>query len=161
MSTDIHLPKSLRPIFPDRCIACGVDHPDGIYRAGTNAIGWWTLVFWSFGPRFSVNVPACRPCRGRMRRQRWVRLAAGAVFTLIGVGVGSYLLRWYRGPLKKWLILPIALVGLLPFFLWETFFPRPIDLTAYSTTVDYEFADADYAREFAALNGIELETGPA
>ena len=32
------------------------------------------------------------------------------------------------------------------------YLPAPIDLTAYSDTVDYEFRDADYAQEFAELN---------
>jgi hypothetical protein len=161
MSTDINLPKSVRPAFPDRCTACGVEHPGGFYRAVTHAIGWWTLAFWSFGPRFSIDVPACQPCCGRMRRQRWIRLAVNTAFILIGVGIGFSLFRGYRGPLKKWLILPVALVCLLPVMVWETLFPRPIDLTAYSTTVDYEFRDMVYAQEFAALNGIALEAESA
>jgi hypothetical protein len=161
ISTDVNLPKSFRAVFPDRCVACGVEHPDGSFRAGTNAIGWWTLAFWSFGPRFSVDVPACRPCRDRMRRQRWLRLAVTVVVVLIGVGVGFSVLQWYDGPLKRWLVLAVALVCLVPVFLWETFFPPPIDLTAYSATVDYEFRDSAYAEEFAALNLIDPEEEPA
>lgn len=159
-STNVNLPKSVRAAFPDRCIACGIAHPDGLYRAGTNAIGWWTLAFWSFGPRFSVEIPACRACCGRMRRQRWVRLSVSTALGFIGVGVGFSVLQWYHGPLKKWLVLTFALACLLPVMLWETLFPRPIDLTAYSTTVDYEFRDAAYAQEFVALNVIDLESEP-
>ena len=40
----------------------------------------------------------------------------------------------------------------MPVILWEVFDPRAIDLTAYSTTVDYEFRDPADAAEFAALN---------
>jgi len=54
--------------------------------------------------------------------------------------------------LKPWLALGIALVCMLPCFSWEVFSPRPIDLTAFRETVDYEFRDARYAEEFAALN---------
>ncbi|WP_169973612.1 hypothetical protein [Tautonia rosea] len=152
VSTDVNLPKSHPAVFPDRCIACGVDEPGVSYRVGTNAIGWWTLAFWSFGRRFTVDVPACESCRDRMHRQRWFRLAVSAVGVVIGVGVAFFLLQWYEGPFKRWFAMGIALACLLPVFLWETFFPRPIDLTAYSNTVDYEFLDPDYAEAFAELN---------
>ena len=56
----------------------------------------------------------------------------------------------FRGPLKKWLAMGVALACLIPWFAWETFSPRPIDLTAYSDTVDYEFRDEEYADEYGA-----------
>jgi len=157
LSTDVKLPKSHPPVFPDRCVVCGANHPDATYRAGTNAIGWWTLAFWSFGQRFTVEVPACEPCCGRMRRQRWVQLAVNAAVAVAGVAVAMSLLQWYRGPFKRWLVLGIALVCLLPVILWETFFPRPFDMTAFSDTMDYEFRDSAYAEEFAALNDLTAE----
>jgi hypothetical protein len=157
LGTDVNLPKSHPPVFPDRCVACGAEHPGATYRAGTNAIGWWTLAFWSFGQRLTVEVPACEPCRGRMRRQRWVQLAVNAAGAVAGVGLAMSLLRWYQGPLKRWLVLGIALVCLLPVILWETFFPRPFEMTAFSDTVDYEFRDSGYAKEFAALNEPTVE----
>ena len=40
-----------------------------------------------------------------------------------------------------------------PYFLWEVFFPPTIDITAFKDSVDYEFADEDYAHDFAMLNG--------
>jgi hypothetical protein len=152
VSTDVKLPKAHPPVFPDRCVACGCNSPGAIYRAGTNAIGWWTLAFWSFGRRFTVEVPACEPCRARMRRQRWLQLAVNAVVIAAGVVVAGSLLQWYQGPLKRWLMLGVVLVCLLPVLVWETFFPRPFDMTAYSVTVDYEFRDPDCAAEFASLN---------
>lgn len=152
ISRDVSLPKSRPPAFPDRCVACGADSPSAIYRAGTNAIGWWTLAFWTFGRRHTVEVPACEPCRDRMRRQRWLQLAVNAAAIAAGVVVAGSLLQWYQGPFKRWLMLGVVLVCLVPVFLWETFFPRPFDMTAYSNTVDYEFRDPDYAAEFAALN---------
>jgi hypothetical protein len=152
VSTDVNLPKAHPPVFPDRCVACGAESPGATYRAGTNAIGWWTLAFWSFGRRFTVEVPACEPCRSRMRRQRWLQLAVNAVVIVAGVAMAGWLLQGNQGPFKRWLMLGIVLVCLVPVFLWETFFPRPFDMTVYSDTVDYEFRDPDYAAEFAALN---------
>ncbi len=157
VSTDVNLPKGHPPVFPDRCVACGADHPGGTYRASTNAIGWWTLAFWSFGRRFTVEVPACAPCRARMRRQRWVQFVVNVTVIVIGVSVAISLLHSYHGPLKKWLVLGIALLCLLPVVLWETFFPRPFDMTAFTNTVDYEFRDAAYAEEFAMLNQPPVE----
>ena len=152
LSTDVKLPRTRTPVFPDRCVACGVPDPGCFIRVGTNAIGWWTLVFWTHGPRFSVEVPACEPCRRQMIRQRWVRLFVCGIFVVVGVGAAVYVLGSLRGPIKRWLGLGIALLCMVPWFAWELIFPRPIDLTAYSDTVDYEFRDADYAQEFAELN---------
>ena len=67
------------------------------------------------------------------------------------------MLRNYRGPLKKWLAMGLALACLAPVFLWEALRPAAIDLTAYADSVDYEFRDADYAHEFAALDNAEVK----
>lgn len=151
-STDVKLPKAHSPVFPDQCVACGVESPASTYRAGTNAIGWWTWVFWAFGRRHTVEVPACVPCRGRMVRQRWLRLAVNFGVIAAGVVVAGSLLQRYQGPFKRWLMLGVVLVCLLPVLLWQTLFPCPFDMTAYSDTVDYQFRDPDYAAEFAVLN---------
>lgn len=98
--------------------------PGSAYRAGTNAVGWWTWLLWTFGPRHTVAVPACGPCRGRMSRRRWVQLAINVVVMAAGVMAAGSLLAWYQGPFKRWLMLGIVLVCLLPVFVWETFFPR-------------------------------------
>jgi hypothetical protein len=151
-STDIKLPKTVTPIFPDRCVACGVPDPDSRLRVGTNAIGWWTIAFWTFGPRFSVDVPACEGCRQQMIRQRRLRLFVCGIFIVVGFGVALYVLGSFRGPVKRWLAMGIVLACMIPWFVWETFSPRPIDLTAYADSVQYEFRDEDYADEFLELN---------
>jgi hypothetical protein len=152
LSTDIRLPKTSKPIFPDRCVACGVPGPGGSLRIGTNAIGWWTIAFWTFGRRFSVDVPACETCRRRMLWQRWLRRIVCGIFIAAGSGLAIHLLGSPRGPLKRWPAMGVALACLLPYFAWETLSPRPIDLTAHSDTVDYELRDEEYADEFLALN---------
>jgi hypothetical protein len=152
LSTDISLPRSHTPIFPDRCVACGFPQPDHFIRVGTNTIGWWTIALWIPGTRYSVEIPACESCRRRMSRQRWVRMAVCGIFVVVGVAVAAYLLGSLRGPLKRWLALGIALLCMVPWFAWELVFPRPVDLTAYSSTVTFEFRDEDYADDFASLN---------
>lgn len=54
--------------------------------------------------------------------------------------------------LRKWVAVLLILICLLPYVLWETFWPPSIDITAFSNSVDYEFRDAEYAYEFAELN---------
>jgi hypothetical protein len=155
-SIDVKLPKTRQPEFPDRCVACGQKEPGNTIRVCTNAIGWWTIALWAFGPRFCVDVPACDGCRHKMLRQRWTRriITWGSAF--VGVAVAMAVLQRHNGPLKRWLALGIALACMSPWFLWEMIFPPPIDLTAYKKNVDYEFRDAAYAQEFASLNDGEL-----
>ncbi|MGL4464114.1 MAG: hypothetical protein ACRC1K_18345 [Planctomycetia bacterium] len=152
MSTDVNLPKPHRAVFPDRCVACGVDSPGATFRAGTHAIGWWNFAFWTIGRRFTVDVPACESCAARMRRQRRLHFAVDVVAIAVGVVVAGSLLQWYQGPFKRWLMFGVVVVCLLPVIWWETLFPRPFGLTAFAETVDYEFRDPVYAAEFTALN---------
>ena len=82
----VNLPKSRVAVFPARCIGCGAEGPDTTWRVCTHAIGWGTILHQGFGPRFCAEAPACRECRGRLRR-------GAAVRTRGELGVG---LRWGR-----------------------------------------------------------------
>lgn len=79
-----------------------------------------------------------------------ITLAVAALFLFLA---WPYLNDLVARPLRKWVAMALMLVCLCPYFLWEVFFPPSIDITAYSESVDYEFRDADYAYEFAELNG--------
>ena len=46
----------------------------------------------------------------------------------------------------------LALVCILPQLIFEVFFAKPFDMTAYTDSVNYEFTSKDYAVEFATLN---------
>lgn len=92
-----------------------------------------------------------------MRGQKWRRRIITWGFAAIGVAVAAYLLAEHHGPFKRWIALGIAMLCLSPLIVWEVLFPPPVDLTAYSNTVDYEFRDADYAAEFASLNNGKME----
>jgi hypothetical protein len=156
MSNDVKLPKEHKPLFPDRCVACGRAAPGDSIRIGTDAIGWWTPVLWLPGARFSVDIPACGACRRAMSRQRWLRLAVCGVFIAVGTGLAHWTLGSFRG-IKRWAGMGITLLCLVPWFAWEIFSPPTIGLTAYSNAVVYEFRDASYAEEFAALNDGNYE----
>jgi len=74
----------------------------------------------------------------------------------IGVVVAVWL-GWYKGLLRRWVAACVALTSASPFLLWHLLFPPPIDVTAYSQTVAYDFRDDKYAQEFALLNGGEVD----
>ena len=152
LSTDVKLSKDVQPVFPDRCVSCDRDQPDENIKICTHSIGWHTLLFWSFGKRFCVNVPVCFQCKKSMRMQRFFSLLINFLFIVIGVYVAVYLLDSYEGSFKKWLVMGIAVICILPLITWEIFFPPSIELTAYSETVDYQFKNSDYAEEFAEFN---------
>lgn len=157
LSTDIRLPKSQVAKFPDKCVVCGQEHPDATVKVSTRAIGWWTWLFWLPGRKFSVEVPACSWCGGRLRRQhlfRWL-LTVALIFTAIVLIAPNF--EGITRPLRKWLILGAVIVCLSPWFVLQMVFPPPIDLTAYTDSVEYEFRDPEYAAEFAALNNAPVE----
>jgi hypothetical protein len=69
-----------------------------------------------------LKSPPARAAAGGCAAKRWLQLAVNAMFIVVGVVVAGSLLKWYEGPLRKWFMLGIALICLLPVFLWETFF---------------------------------------
>jgi hypothetical protein len=153
MSIDVRLKKSVTPKFPDRCVVCGQPGPDASVTVSTHAIGWWTWLLWIHGTRFSINFLACTHCAGSLRRQLWLRWLVTFALIVAAVLLLFPLLSEFRGAARRWLAMGGVIVALSPWFLWQVFFPPPVDLTAYTDEVDYEFRDQDYAEEFAALNG--------
>jgi hypothetical protein len=148
----VNLPKSHAAVFPAHCISCGAAGPDRIWRVCTHAIGWWTIFMQSTGPRFCVEIPACSPCRGRLRRGALVRLIVEWALILFGVGLATWAHGWQPAGWGKWAIVGLGLSALVPVLVWNQFMPPLLDLTAYSKTVDYDFRDADYAEKFRKLN---------
>ena len=153
LATGVKLSKSKLARWPARCIRCGTP-PTTKLRVYTHAIGWWTALF-AFGSRFTVEVPSCEPCKRKVLWQRRIRFVVMMVFLVVGVIVAGRVLDSTRG-LRIWLAALIALGVALPWILWEVLVPRVVELTAYSNDVKYEFADREYAEEFAALNDAEI-----
>ena len=143
------MPLDVRPVFPHRCIRCGAE-PTTTYRATTRAIGWWSALFAS-GPRHEVDVPACKPCAGKLRWHAHVRLAITIALIGLGVWIGFQIFDDASG-WRRWAVGGIALATAVPYILWCVVKPPVFDMTAYSESVDYEFADEAYADEFLALN---------
>lgn len=152
-SISVNVPRAHAARFPNRCVACGAPDPDSHIRIVTGTLGWWTWVAWWWGMPFKAKAPACAGCSWR---QLFLRLLS-LVVTIATVVVAF----WWIWPLfkeavpaglRRWAMMGLAIVCLLPQILFEVFFARPFDVTAYSESVDYEFTSSDYAIEFALWN---------
>ena len=149
------LPKTRVPEFPKLCVACHAVAPSASVRMFTSAIGWWTA-FFAFGSIHRVDVPACKPCAGRLWRGRLFRFLVTILCIGVGIGVADHFasgMRWRRA-----IVLVSAFVALLPWIVWQALVPAALDITAYENTVDYDFRDPDYAGEFASLNEGTIES---
>jgi hypothetical protein len=119
----------------------------------TGTLGWWTWALWWWGKPFVAKAPACTGCAWKLHWLRFISL-----FVSILIVVAAF---WFVWPnlkdsvpagLRKWAMLGLGLASLLPQVIFEIYFVRPFDVTAYSDSVDYEFASKDYAVDFATLN---------
>jgi hypothetical protein len=77
---------------------------------------------------------------------------------LVAVGLATWALGGQQGFWVKWAIIGLALLALVPMYVWALFHPPLLDLTAYSKTVDFDFRSAAYAKEFEALNTPALNS---
>jgi hypothetical protein len=153
LSTDVNLPRSHKAKFPDKCVVCGRPSPESTVRLMTGALGWWTWLLWHFGSSFSVRAPACASCGRRLHVHRF----AGLLIT-IGLAMAAVWFVWpllsdqIPRPVRKWIVMGLAVICMSPQILWRVWSPDPFDITCYSESVDYEFRDEDMAHEFAELN---------
>jgi len=153
LSTDVNLPRTHLAKYPERCVRCGADPQGKTIRIWTHAIGWWTYLLWAFGKGFTTHPPVCGDCGLRFRAQRWGRSLVPLLIALIVlVFIWPLLDRNLFLEFRKWIIMGSILLCSAPYFLWEVIFPPAIDITAFNDRVDYEFADEDYAYDFAELN---------
>jgi hypothetical protein len=161
LSTDITLPKGVKPRFPEKCIVCHA-RPDSTTKIAHNSQNVFLAFFAPIVMLFGwsrVEVPICRGCKPRFRFQRWGR-------ELICWTIVIVLMWWLIPHFKGWAPLTrklavggLALLGLSPYIFAEILWPRIFDTTARGEKVDYEFASSDYAEEFEALNSTETHAG--
>ncbi len=152
-STDINLPRSHVPRFPNRCVVCGHHEPNSHVRLMTGTLGWWTWLFWWWGKPFIAKAPACNLCAWKLHGLRFISLAV-----TIAIALAAFWLIWPhfkeavpRG-MRSWAMMGLGLVCLLPQIIFEVFFAKPFDVTAFAESVDYEFTSTSYAIDFATMN---------
>jgi hypothetical protein len=152
----IKVAKGRTPKFPDLCVGCYEPAPSASVRLYTSAIGWWTA-FFAFGALHRVDIPACKPCAGKLWRARALRFGVTVALIAVLVGVVSHFtegMRWRR-PIG----IVATLIGLIPWIVWQMIFPAAVDITAYDDSIEYDFRDADYAAEFSVLNETNADPG--
>jgi hypothetical protein len=148
--TGVLLPREAVPVFPSRCVVCRAEKPANMARLiGRNGLhGHAIWAGW-----YRVSVPSCRACG--LRLQLWwawdtVRslVIAGACFAFGGTYLGGRFEGWVTGLI----VLGLIGVSFLAMFCWNRVFPPAFSVDPGMVTMEYEFRDADTAREFALLN---------
>jgi hypothetical protein len=154
LSTDVRLPKSVKPVFPPRCVYSGESDPDAevvvLANSQSAILSFLAPILLVFGWR-RVRAPISRKYRARFYLQSFGRDLLMLAFAVVGVFV---FMPMFGGgtPFRKLKVAGLVLAALSPWILFEVFFPRRFDVTARGEWIDYEFASAEYADEFAALN---------
>jgi len=152
----VTLRRDQPPNFPPRCAFSGLPH-DGetvlvVSRDGSRGKALWAG--W-----YAVRVP----CRHDLKIG--VYLSQGWRFCrTVVVGLGTMALAaWLIYPRLKDALLGLAafvctLISLALLVWWERAHPPPFQVSPHLATVDFEFMDVEYAREFARLNFVPTAT---
>ena len=157
LSSDVKLARGFEPRFPQRCVRCGKDAPEDTFAVRSPVITWWSLasflapLFALFTNTERVEAPACTACAKAMGRVRTGRGALGWVLIAIVFALA------FTFGVKKWVLVTGVLLAIVPEILLDVFVPQSFDTTVFREHVDYEFRDAEFAAEFAELNGGEVE----
>jgi hypothetical protein len=161
LCTEVKLPADVEPQFPPLCVVCR-STPDSTIKIAHNSqnplIGFFVPILFLFGWS-RVAVPICGGCKTRFRMQRWGRqvITIALIFAAIAL-IFPHFKEW--SPLaRKVIVGGLALLAVLPYFLFEAFWPRYFETTASKKSIDYEFADRDYAVEFYLLNEPDVIGG--
>lgn len=157
MSTDVSLPRGSEPIFPSCCCRCLAPDAEQTVRFSASRFSWWQVFFvwiWWFRKAVRHEVPCCAECCPSIRRRKWLELIVYASLLVVSLAV---VMPWLKsmGASRQWQKIGVfggAMVFGVPFFVWTVVRPPAFDMTVGDEHVEYEFANADYARMFADGN---------
>lgn len=153
-STDVNVPRLIKPEFPDCCVVCE-EKPDSTAKIIQNSVNPLAaflmpimLVFgWS-----RVEFPICYGCKSRFYFQRWGRSAICWAIMIIAVPlVMPYFAQWDRMT-RRLAVGGIVILIMIPWIMFEIFFPRSFDTTAGSSKVSYEFRSRALGMKFFLRN---------
>jgi hypothetical protein len=152
----IRLPRSVRPIFPDRCVFCGVSAPKQQLSLAANSTENHSY------SRFIYSAPVCPPCEKKFVSKEPGFLSRFSYPLLLGVLIilvllvdrlkirGDQLIKVVIGFVAIMLIfLAVTIIQLL----WLMLSPRqPFGARIAGDEIEYLFADSGLAQEFRTLN---------
>lgn len=154
LGTSVRLPADIPPRFPNRCIYSDVPDPDAeaviVANTQNSLFAFLAPILLLFGWR-RVRVPISRTCRARFYLQNYGRDVIMIALSFVAVFAIMPMLNRHD-PLRKIKAAGLVLAALSPWIAFEVFLPRRFDVTARKHWIDYEFASAEYATEFAMLN---------
>jgi hypothetical protein len=146
----VTLCRNQTPLFPEQCAFSGLPNEgstvDYLTRDGLSGRALWKG--W-----YLARVPCCSHLKWRVHAGQAWRFCRTVV-----VGLGSLALAaWLLFPHLKdfWLGLAAfgcTVVALSVLVWWESRHPPRFDISVRGETVEFQFLDAEYAREFACLN---------
>ena len=159
-STDVSLPKEHVAIFPDRCVACGAQSPGSHVTVWTNAVGLWVIVSLLallFAKVVKRRIPACRSCGWKLRFRRLFSFflfiaLIGCSFMFMGDILGNM-----NRQLQKVIMVGAAAVFIIPWAIWNIYYPGAVCLTLEKEVLVYEFRSEEYAEDFAEMNEGEVQ----
>lgn len=153
-SFDVSLPRTVKPVFPDRC-PCGGGPTNGKavrlsfvgYNRTPSVVDYALDV--NTGSNNSIDyatVPASEDCARRLRRYHfWIKVFKfGTWVPVMG------LMLWLMPP--TFVFIGAFLASLIGPVVWELFNPPAVGATPEEKSINWEFADKAYAEEFARLN---------
>ena len=149
----VTLPRKQQAMFPDKCVSCGIEQPRGTMKVRSWATGWWLLCFWDHPGFLCLDVPTCPRCRIRQAKLHWLRRAGSIAFAVLSLALGFWILiEVFEGQIKGLWAAAIGFGCVLPWILWESLFPTPLDITVAKDAVIYHFNNGERAQEFLRLN---------
>lgn len=153
----VRLPGHDHPTFPERCVGCAHDRPEGTAAMVAREFHLSHLVLlFCFGARTRLEVPMCTPCEDAYRTSRRWRLLV-CIAGGIGVICGALFLLPQLPGVWRTVALPLVLLGgLAPPILWKALAPFPIDPVRTREGLCLDFREAEIAEEFAGLNDAEV-----
>jgi len=158
MPVPVQLPRGHTPIFPARCVGCGVEEPGHTVTLWDWNVSWWVILtvlaaLWSKTARASA--PACGPCAWRLRLRRLAFVAYfAAIAAFLIYGLNHWLQDIPRLP-RKLIGVAGAAVLLFPAAYFSACHPPSFSLDVDGDQVTYSFRDWETASAFAELNGTQ------
>jgi hypothetical protein len=154
LATEITLPAGVEPQFPPLCVVCN-QTPDAKIKIAHNSqnplLSFFVPILFLFGWS-TVTVPICRGCKPRFRFQRWGRQLITIVLVFAAIWLIYPQFKGWSPFARKVVVGLLAILAIMPYILFEVFWPKFFDTTAGKSSIDYEFADSDYAVAFHRLN---------
>ncbi|MBX9737135.1 MAG: hypothetical protein K2X32_09440 [Phycisphaerales bacterium] len=161
IATTVSLPASVTPEWRRVCVKCRSEDPTAFFVFTPERSG---LLAWLPGSslitrRDPVVVPACEPCAASLSRKRMVRISVEWMVVIVAVLTPALVARWAGGPMtwQFWLAAGGGLACVVAHGMWVIFHPHPVSADVMGkSTIDYQFASAAYASDFAKRNSEYL-----